>query len=236
MMDENRLYHKRSIRLKGYGYAREGAYFVTICTADRMPVFGEIVSEVMRENKYGDIVRSCRNELPSHYRNIVLDEFIIMPNHVHGIISIVDNLTDDFVGGGLRPPSNPTNANGPVGAGLRPAATSRNENNPVAGGLRPPFTSTGKNVTKKRHGLPEIVRAFKSFSARRINEIRKTPGASVWQQNYYEHIIRNENELHEIRQYIVLNSLKWELDLPHEIKESSLLFRISYERNRVRGE
>jgi putative transposase len=64
----------------------------------------------------------------------------------------------------------------------------------------------------KHHGLPEIIRAFKSFSARRINKIRKTPGVSVWQRNYYDHIIRNENELNEVRKYITLNPLKWALD------------------------
>jgi REP element-mobilizing transposase RayT len=182
-------------------------------------MFGEIIEDKMKENQYGKVVRSCWSDLPSHYTNIHLDEFIIMPNHVHGIINIIGDDMNDIVGGGLRPPSTPTNANGSV-----------------AGGLRPPSTLTCNKGKTKRHGLPEIVRAFKLFSSRRINEIRKTPGVSVWQQNYYEHIIRNENELHEIRQYIVLNPLKWELDLPHEIKESSLLFRISYERNRVRGE
>lgn len=76
-----------------------------------------------------------------------------------------------------------------VGAGLRPAPTMVN-----------------------RYGLPEIIRAFKAFSSRRINELRSTPGIPVWQRNYYEHVIRNEYDLSEIREYIVHNPMKWDFD------------------------
>ena len=82
-------------------------------------------------------------------------------------------------------------AAGLVGAGLRPAPTE-----PVG----------------RRHGLPEIIRAFKGFSARRVNALRGTPGAPVWQRNYYEHIIRDEIDLDRIRQYILDNPLRWEED------------------------
>ncbi|NOX25421.1 MAG: transposase [Deltaproteobacteria bacterium] len=67
-------------------------------------------------------------------------------------------------------------------------------------------------ASPKRHGLPEIIRGFKTFAARRINEMRHTQGTKLWQRNYYEHIVRNENELHDIRKYIQENPLKWELD------------------------
>jgi len=76
----------------------------------------------------------------------------------------------------------------------------------VGAGLKPAPTPT------KRHGLPEIVRAFKTFSARRINESRRTPGESIWQRNYYDRIIRDDNELNRIREYIICNALKWDLD------------------------
>ena len=76
----------------------------------------------------------------------------------------------------------------------------------VGAGFKPAPTPT------KRHGLPEIVRAFKTFSARRINESRRTPGESIWQRNYYNRIIRNEDELNRIREYIIDNPLKWDLD------------------------
>jgi putative transposase len=148
MIEQKASRHRRSVRLREYDYGQEGAYFVTICTKDRALMFGEIIEEKMKENQYGKVVRSCWNELPSHYRNVLLDEFVIMPNHVHGVVKIIYGVTDDHVGAGL------------VGAGLRPAPT---------------HTPTSMN----QHGLPEIIRAFKSFSARRINKIRNTPGVSV---------------------------------------------------------
>jgi REP element-mobilizing transposase RayT len=161
------LHHRRSLRLKGYDYARPGAYFVTICAQDRTYLFGNVVDGQMRLNEFGRIVREAWDDLPNHYPNVEMDAFVIMPNHIHGIIV--------FVGAGLKPA--PTN----------PAPT-------------------------KNHGLPEIVRALKTFSARRINQLRGTPGVPVWQRNYYEHIIRTEQALHAIRCYIVDNPMRWHRD------------------------
>jgi REP element-mobilizing transposase RayT len=159
---------RKPLRLKEYNYSLEGSYFVTICTKDREDLFGQIVCGALSLNKYGKIVQSCWNELPNHYSNILLDEFVIMPNHVHGIIIIIDDV---------------------VGAGLRPAPT-----------------------RDKRYPLSEIIRAFKSFSGRRINEMRRTPGLSVWQRNYYDHIIRNEKSLYRIREYVRTNPERWTWD------------------------
>ena len=122
----------------------------------------------------GRIVDECWTDLPNHYLNLKLDEFIVMPNHVHGIIIITD---ETF---------------GIVGAGFKPAPT--------------PMNST------KRYGLPEIVRGFKTFSSRKINSARGTSGIPVWQRNYYEHVIRDERELENTRQYIVDNPAKWQED------------------------
>ena len=82
---------------------------------------------------------------------------------------------------------------------------------PVGAGLRPAPTEPAPTVvpTTKGHGLPEIVRAFKSFSARRINEVRNTSGIPIWQRNYYEHVIRNDGDLHRIRLYIEQNPARW---------------------------
>jgi putative transposase len=83
------------------------------------------------------------------------------------------------------------------------------EGNMVGAGLKPAPTLEQHG---KRHGLSEIVRAFKTFSARRINALRDNPGCPVWQRNYYEHVVRNDNDLANIRQYIAHNPLKWDLD------------------------
>jgi len=163
-------HHRRSIRLKGYDYTQAGAYFVTICTQDRMCLFGEIVDGEMRLNDAGEIVAWTWHDMPNHISNVQLDAFVVMPNHVHGIIVITDPVVAVV-----------------VGAGSEPAPT-------------------------KSYGLPEIVRQFKTFSARRINDLRGTQGTPVWQRNYYEHIIRDEESLNRIREYILNNPSRWEMD------------------------
>ena len=138
----------------------------------------DIVDGEMRLNAFGEIVVRTWHDLPNHVANVQLDAFVVMPNHVHGIIVITDNSVVDS-----------------VGAGSEPAPT-----------------TTKPAPTPKRHALPEIVRQLKTFSARRINQHRGTPGAPVWQRNYYERIIRDERTLGRIRAYIRNNPLKWELD------------------------
>ncbi len=171
------IHHRRSIRLREYDYSQAGAYFVTICVLHRECLFGEVVHGEMTPNETGRIVRAVWDDLPNHYKHITLDEFRVMPNHVHGIIEIVGAVGAGFVRAGLKP------------APTAPTAT-----------------------TEKQHGLPEIIRGFKTFSSRRINGFRKSPGRSVWQRNYYERVIRDEKELSRAREYIVNNPMKWELD------------------------
>lgn len=177
------LYHNKyrveSIRLKNYDYTKDGSYFITICTDDRLPLFGNIRNGLMEMNEYGIIVTKCWNDLPNHYPNLILDEFVIMPNHIHGIM-IIDNKRVGYVETGLRP------------------------------------VSTNMMITtppkKNIHGLPEFIRALKSFSTRRINKIRNTHGKTIWQRNYYDRIIRNEDELNRTRQYLINNPAKWKED------------------------
>lgn len=82
------MQHRKLNRFKGYDYSEDGYYFFTICVKDRLKWFGTIENGAITLNKNGNIVLQCWNELPSHYNNIKLDAFIIMPNHVHGIIII----------------------------------------------------------------------------------------------------------------------------------------------------
>jgi putative transposase len=165
MRTVEQITHRRSIRLKNYDYSTAGEYFVTICSHDREHLFGEIVGEEMRLNEYGLIVQQTWQDLIHHIPDIELDEFVCMPDHIHGIIIILDSM---------------------VGAGSEPAPT------------------------EKR--LSEIVRQLKTFSAKRINEKRKSTGIPVWQRNYYEHIVRDDNDLHNTREYIFNNPLQWYFD------------------------
>ncbi len=182
MKYDPRKHRRRSIRLKGYDYRQPGAYFVTICTHRREMLFGRVVNGVMQLNEYGRIVEWTWYDLPNHVANITLDAFVVMPNHVHGIIII-------------NPPAT-------VGAGSEPAPT----------GEPAPTEPTNAGAGPKPHGLPEIVRQFKTFSARRINDRRGTRGVPVWQRNYYEHIIRNQRALNAIRRYIAENPARWDED------------------------
>jgi len=160
----------------------------------------------MHLNEYGRIVRDVWFDLPNHVSNVVLDAFVVMPNHVHGIVVIVNG---DVVGVGV-------DGTDSVGAGSEPA--------PTATTTTPAPTTTAEPTPTptKRHGLPEIVRQFKTFSARRINEHRGTTGKPVWQRNYYEHIIRDDASLNRIRQYILNNPIKWALDKENPVLGAGL--------------
>jgi putative transposase len=171
-------HHRRSIRLEGYDYAQPGAYFITICTQDRVCLFGDIVDGVMRLNQTGEIVRQCWMAIPEHFPHAMLDEFVVMPNHVHGIIVV-----------GEMPNVGATHAS-PL-----PLAPPR---------VRP--------HGPHRQSVGSIVGSFKSAATRRMNEYRGTSGTTVWQRNYYEHIIRTEDSLDRIRRYIAENPARWAVD------------------------
>ncbi len=204
------IHNRRSIRLKFYDYTQAGAYFVTICTHDRECLFGSIENSEMVLNEYGRIVDFTWHDLVNHNSNICLGEYVIMPNHFHGIIVI------NPVGVGSKPThSKPThskparNCNDAVGAGSKPAHING------AGLDRAGLDRAGLEPAPTNHGLPEIVRQFKTFSARRINELRHSFGVPVWQRNYYEHVIRNEADYNRIAEYAAINPRKWLEDTLH---------------------
>ncbi|MDX2239342.1 MAG: transposase [Leptolyngbyaceae cyanobacterium bins.302] len=174
-------HHRRSLRLPaGYNYTSSGAYFITICTHQRQCLFGEIVQGEMQLNALGQIVRSYWLNLPKHDPRLQLDAFVVMPNHIHGILVLSDI---------------------PVGAG------SDNELVDLTNESSAKPAPTNPSEPIPRHAIPEIIRGFKTFSARRINQCRKMAGTPVWQRNYYDRIIRNEEALQAIRQYIRNNPL-----------------------------
>ena len=163
--------HRRSVRLKGYDYSQTGAYFVTICTRNKEFILGDVVGGDMHLNEFGKVVEKEWLKTFDMRKNLLLDEYIVMPNHFHGIIIIAD------------------------GRGTLPRA--------------PTFEKFGKPVS---NSLPTIIRLFKSTTKKQINGLRNNPGESVWQRNYYEHIIRNDDELNQVREYIINNPLQWEFD------------------------
>ncbi len=181
------IHHRRSIRLKGYDYSQAGLYFITICTQNRLCVFGEIKNGEMVLNDAGMMIKTVWHEIPVYYHGFNIHEFIIMPNHVHGIIQII---------------SNPK----PVGAG--PCACPVNERQQQIGqpqGVAPTMS------------LFDIVHRFKTLTTKRYMDGVKNNdwprfNKKLWQRNYYEHIIRNEKSCYQISEYIQTNPVKWQDD------------------------
>jgi REP element-mobilizing transposase RayT len=166
------IHHRRSIRLGDYDYTQAGAYFVTICSRNRECVFGDVVDGVERLNEFGDLVKREWLWTMNIRPNVELDEFIVMPNHIHGILII----------------------NHDCRGTLQRAPTKEQFGKPVS------------------NSIPTIIRLFKSTTTKQLNELRNTAGIPVWQRNYFEHIIRNDEELNRIREYIITNPLKWAED------------------------
>ena len=201
------IHHRKSIRLKGYDYSQEGAYFVTICTQNRECMLGEIKNGKMILNDGGVIVKKYWNEIPKHYPIVILDEFVVMPNHVHGIIII----NRDNVGVNDYSPKN-INANdySPKNVGANdysPKNITANDN--LSRSIRANDNSP-LQINGTSNSLGAIVRGFKIGVTKWF---RTNSGIIiVWQKNYYEHIIRNEKSLNAIREYIINNPDNWEKD------------------------
>ncbi len=177
--------HRRSIRLHGYDYSRGGAYSVTICVDGGRCLFEGVGVRQM--------IQSTWDALPRHFPRVETDAFVVMPNHVHGILFLAPR----FVAGRQT-----IDHAGTGDAGAEGAASST----PTA---LPKMEEGAASSTPTT--LPVVVRAFKSISAIQINRVLGRRGR-LWQRNYYERIIRNDDELHTIRGYIANNPRLWEMD------------------------
>lgn len=155
------MHRQNSLRLQGYDYHDEGVYFITVVTQGRIPLFGRVVDGEVQLNEFGKIVEYTWKDLVNHNPTIELEEFVVMPNHFHGILIL-------------------------KWAGSKSAPTELS--------------------------VSEIVRQFKTFSAKRINLLRNTTGEVVWQRNFYDHIIRDVKDYYAISEYIELNPESWEKD------------------------
>ncbi|OGU69205.1 MAG: hypothetical protein A2499_12245 [Stygiobacter sp. RIFOXYC12_FULL_38_8] len=147
------LLKRKSLRLPGYDYSKGNWYYITICVDKMQVFFGEIHNEKMIQNDCGEILSNNWSYLSQHFTTVLLDEFIIMPNHLHGIVII-------------------------------------NEED---------------NIT-----LGQIVRFLKARTTKLIHDAGLRD--FKWQRNYFEHVIRNESDLYNIRNYIKQNPLRWHLE------------------------
>jgi len=215
------IHHRRSIRLKGYDYSQAGAYFITICCKDRKCRFGKIVvgASVMELNECGQIAYDEWLKLSERFSNFELDVFQIMPNHMHGIIVL-----NDIVGATLAVAQNAVAQNAVVQNAVAQNAVAQNAvvQNAVAQnvpngiialndvGATARVAPTTTNAT-----IGDIVGAYKSLVANGCLDIYKTKNETMgklWQRNYYEHIIRNEQSYQTISDYIINNPAKWKDD------------------------
>jgi REP element-mobilizing transposase RayT len=218
---------RRSIRLRGYDYARPGSYFVTVCTHRRESLFGEVIDGQMRRNALGDIVHAEWYATERVRPEVRLDAFVVMPNHLHGILEIID------VGArrGLAPDANAKMADGKRATHrLAPTAYRQIDKSQIrtrgAGvvGARRRLAPT-EGARGRPHGpapgsVGAILGQIKSLTKKAINKTRGTPGMPVWQPNYHEHVIRSEKELQRIREYICNNPLRWRFDRENPARQS----------------
>ncbi|MFA6522170.1 MAG: transposase [Patescibacteria group bacterium] len=181
-MFENSIWPvRRPIRLPAYDYSRPATYFITFNTRYFEEIFGTIENNKMQLNDFGKIIEKYWIALPNHFPYLRLDTYIIMPNHLHGIIEIIPR--DETA----------------VRAGFpRPLDSLRIE-------------ATGRGTRPLRRTLGQIIAYFKYQSTKRINEIRQSPGKLIWHRSFHDRIIRNDIELHRIRVYIRENPRNWSL-------------------------
>lgn len=178
-------YRTTSCRLKGYDYSLAGAYFITICCANRKCVFGEIVEGKMVLNALGKFAYDEWKNTENIRPNVTIDGFVIMPDHIHGIICIDEQLTN-----------------------YDSRDVCRDTVHRVSTGNQFPQMEQFGKPTK--NSIPTIIRSYKSVlttHARKNENIH-----TLWQPKYFDRIIRNENELDRIREYIFLNPQQWEYD------------------------
>ncbi|MBN1848579.1 MAG: transposase [Deltaproteobacteria bacterium] len=191
VLPQQGLPQRKSIRLKGYDYSRAGLYFITICTQMRLCLFGEIRNGEMILNDAGMMIKTLWHEIPIYYHEFNVHEFVVMPNHVHGIVEIA---------------SNPKS----VGAGPRACPVNKcQRTNGQPQGVAPTMS------------LSDIVHRFKTLTTKRYidgvnNNDWQRFNKKLWQRNFYEHIIRDHESYLKIAEYIQTNPLKWREDKYYE--------------------
>lgn len=185
-------YRSESHRLQGWDYSSEGIYFITICTQDRVHLFGEIVEAQMIANDYGEIViQEIENSINIRDKWI-FHEWVLMPNHIHLLIEIEES----------------DNVDTPI------------DNTHLVDTHRSAYLQNDTSVThhsayrpkRKPKSISSFVAQFKAVCTKRINELRKITGERVWQRNYHDHIVRNYQSFCNIANYIRTNPEKWQTD------------------------
>jgi putative transposase len=191
-------YRIESTRLKDFDYSSNGYYFITICTKNRECIFREIINEKMQLSAIGEFVLNGWKESFDIRKELFCDEFVIMPNHIHGIV-IIENQNETY------------NSNIIVETHGRASLPER---------------ASLKHPHRMSKSISSFVSGFKSAMTKYVNIFRHTPGMSLWQSRFYDHIIRDEKSLQKIRNYIVNNPINWQNDEMNPLNLSKKEFKM----------
>jgi putative transposase len=180
----HKIHRRWTIRAPGYDYTQAGAYFITICTRNRECLLGKVVNGMVQLNETGRLVESVWLQTATARPELELDAYVVMPNHFHAIFFIHESP-------------------GVAGATHRVAPTKNHS--ATTGKTRRPVGPISRSVGA-------VMAQFKSLVTKRLNATQQYLGGPVWQRNYYEHVIRDEESLNRIREYIATNARRWDLD------------------------
>lgn len=226
------LPQRHTIRRPGYDYAQQGAYYLTICTDDRRHWFGRIADGVMHPSPIGELAQQCWDAIPQHMPHVDVGEFVVMPNHVHGIVVIRERLVDvrgDVRGvgarhdaPGMRAVDTPGIANNTSDSTPDDPGTEMPGGDPYAADAHgqhtrarhdAPLRDTPKPPGIPRGALGQIVASYKSAVTRMAYRDGLVPhGTPVWQRNYWDRVIRDDGEWDRIAKYIRDNPANWKGD------------------------
>lgn len=201
-------HHRRSIRLKGYDYAQAGLYFITICTQNRVCLFGDVVNGEMMLNQYGQIAYNEWLKTPQIRNNVELGDFVIMPNHIHVIIRLL--CRGELHSPLIQKPHSPDihELHSPH---IQKPHSPVIEELHGGGELHSPENSTPHSPPQSpSQTIGAIVRGYKSSVTKQFALLGFD--GKLWQRNYYEHIIRDERSYLNISAYIINNSANWNCD------------------------
>ncbi|NIM57442.1 MAG: hypothetical protein GTO16_00660 [Candidatus Aminicenantes bacterium] len=228
---------RRSLRLKGYDYSQPGAYFITICTENRVCYLGNVVDGITISYPISDIIRDIWQEIPEKFQGVDLDAFIIMPNHIHGIVVIKKECrhmiqqahqdNSENIGEGLIHQMHiKDNAKDMEVSFIDQTFTNNFIKKNKVDLINQTPTENHKSQKQKKWALMQdpkrtigkIIRYLKARTAKIVHD-RFFPSFQ-WQRNYYEHTVRSPRELDSIREYIINNPLKWALDRENRLSKN----------------
>jgi putative transposase len=183
-------YRVESQRWQMWDYSKPASYFITICSPNRIHSFGKIVNQKMILSDVGKIVANEFALIPSYNSRIILDEWVIMPNHVHFVITLGDYSFDNLGGAGIER----------IHEFALPSPTVHQ------------LDAKSYRKARRKMIIPKIIGKFKMKTSKKINLLRGAPQTPNWQADYHDHVIRNQRAYLNIINYIINNPIVWEQD------------------------